>query len=648
MVSVWTIKASITYLSMAMLNIQNKVMCLVLRRLQISITRLPGYGLICLWLWKKYPTLFIGYGLNDTGVIEAITSEQTFQNAQKAKWIVLYEPTADDITYFEGIGFNVIIAETKEFLNEIASLDDWQEEKTQIDHGLNAVFAANMIPQDSRNSILRPIEEFYRGMPPKWTDIMRNVIYKTSHYKVIEDSIHNKKKNTIVIGSPISGKKTVVMQVAYSIHFDGIKLLFSDLNEGKADYIAKLIGNKKALIVIENFTDDITAFKRLKELPNIQLVGMDRSHNFGYVSHLIDKDEFDIINVTPLKDFDIQGIIDTIPEGIRKEEVKIRKDGYTSDTGESFFEFIIKHIKGESVKQRYREFIKQLEREDEDLAEFLVLCAYMHSAHVPLSMEVVYSYFEEYDYGEVLEMCNALSDFLKEDDADELALNSIDGYCPRSSIVSSAILSYSSSAILSKVLNTLLDNVSYIKICNYKTFRKWGYDKVLCTKAFPNWIDGKKFYEKAFLYDNRNPYVLQQGALYLSEKQRYQEAFDWIDKAKIMTNDRQFSIRNSHAIILFDANYYVKTPDAMEQLDRSMDILHKCFTDDMRKTFHAKTYADQAIRYYKKYNNDKAANYLNQALIWLEEEIASSPWAYDLKKYITKVNEALKTKDLTT
>lgn len=34
---------------------------------------------------EKYPTIFIGYGLNDTGVIEAITSEQTFKNAQKAK-----------------------------------------------------------------------------------------------------------------------------------------------------------------------------------------------------------------------------------------------------------------------------------------------------------------------------------------------------------------------------------------------------------------------------------------------------------------------------------------------------------------------------------------------------------------------------------
>lgn len=139
---------------------------------------------------EKYPTIFIGYGLNDTGVIEAITSEQTFKNAQKAKWIVLYKPSKDDILYFEGIGFNVIIAETKDFLDEIKSLDNWENNKKGVDQNIEKFFASNVVPRDSRGLIQRPIEEFYRGMSPKWTDILRNVIYRTSHYKVIEDSIY--------------------------------------------------------------------------------------------------------------------------------------------------------------------------------------------------------------------------------------------------------------------------------------------------------------------------------------------------------------------------------------------------------------------------------------------------------------------------
>lgn len=155
---------------------------------------------------------------------------------------------------------------------------------------------------------------------------MRNVIYKTSHYKNIEDSIFNKKKGTIIIGSPISGKTTLAMQVGYFIHYNGIKLFLTDLNQGKANYLSKIIGNQNALLIVENFTDDIQAFQELKSLPNVSLVGVDRSHNFGYVSHLINKDNFDIINVTPLTEFDIQGIIDTIPDGIRKSEAEIKKE----------------------------------------------------------------------------------------------------------------------------------------------------------------------------------------------------------------------------------------------------------------------------------------------------------------------------------
>ena len=379
----------------------------------------------------------------------------------------------------------------------------------------------------------------------------------------------------------------------------------------------------------------------LKALPNVNLVGVDRSHNFGYVSHLIDKNRFDIINVTPLTEFDIQGIIDTIPDGIRKSEAEVRKSN-PRDMDESIFEFVIRHIKGESVKNRYKNFIKNLENDDIGLVEFLVLCAYMHAARVPLSMEVAYSYFDNFPYSDVIGMRNKLADFLKEDDAEELAQNNIDGYRPRSSITSEAILSYVSPELLAKVLNTLIDKVPYIRICNFKTFRKWAFDKRLISKAFPKWEDGKLFYEKAFLFDNRNPYVLQQGALYLSSKQKYQEAFDWIDKAKILTNDRQFSIRNSHAIIMFDANYNIYTDDAEEQLDRSMEILHKCFNDDMRKTFHAKTYADQSLRYYKKYNNPKSIEYLRQSLVWLEQERNANTWAFDLKSYINKVRDALR------
>lgn len=239
-------------------------------------------------------------------------------------------------------------------------------------------------------------------------------------------------------------------------------------------------------------------------------------------------------------------------------------------------------------------------------------------------------------------MRKQLSDMLKEDDAEELAQNNIDGYRPRSSVSTKAIINYASHTLLAKVMNNLLDRVSYLKICNFNTFKKWAFDKMIVSKAFPNWKEGMLFYERAFMYDSCNPYVLQQGALYLSSKNKYGYAFDWIDRANTMTDNKQFSIRNSHAIILFEANINVNTIDAITQLDKSMEILMKCVNNDRRRTFHAKTYADQALRYYTKFNNDRAVEYLNNAKTWISEEIKDKDWAFDLRRILEKLNQALR------
>lgn len=588
---------------------------------------------------ERYPTLFIGYNLNDTGVINSILAQHTFSNSRKDMWIVLYKPSDEEAEYFKEIGFNIIISDTEEFLKEIPNLSDWSDIKKRKNNPLETLLAKNVIPKDDRGLTQRPIEKFYCGMAPEWSDILRNVIPKVSFYKDIENSIHSRDKHTIIIGAPITGKTTLAMQVGYYINFEGTKLMFNYMNMERAEYIAKLIGQSKVLVIVENFTDEVDAFLFLKNLPNVKVLGIDRGHNFSIVNHKISTHDFDIINVTELKDADIQTIINAIPESIRRSETEIRKNKF--DANDSIFEFVIRHVKGETIRERYRGFIKKLETDNRDLAEFLVLCAYMNRARVPLSMEVAYSYFSDKSYQEVINMREQLADFLQEDDSEYLAEREIDGYRPRSSIISDAILKYAKSETLADVMWNVIDNVYYINICNYRTFHKWAFDKEIMMRAFPNWNEGKEFLEQAYLYDNENPYVLQQGALYLSAKHRYTEAFNWIDRAKIMTNDRFFSIRNSHAIILFDANYDLDTDDAENMLDQSMDILHKCYDNDNRRTFHAKTYASQSLRYFQKYHNGKAIMYLEQARAWLSDEKMTNSWDSELRFLHKKINSIL-------
>lgn len=593
---------------------------------------------------EKYPTLFWGYSFEDSSVIQALTSQRTFSNAQKEKWIILYDPKDDEIEFYQTIGFSIIIGETKNILSALSEIIP--QEKllpNKVQPQLTRLLSNNMVPKDTRNLLLRPINEYFRGQAPNWGDILSNNIYKTSYYKKIQNSLYSTDKHTLIVGVPVSGKSTLAMQVVFGIQFDGLKLVFSELTENRADYIYKLIGKQHALILVENFTDEVNAFLKLSELPNVKMLGVDRSHNYETVNHLFDDTLFEIINVTELSDDDIQGVYNSLPVDIKSYSVKKERKELDKYKQDSIYEFVIRNIKGQNIKHRYKEVIEQLEHSSHDLAEFLVLCAYMHSSRVPLSIEVAYSYFsDKYSYSEVYDMREQLGDLLKDYHSDELIDNmDMDYYYPRSQYVAESIIESASKSILQEVMNNVIDYVPTIQICNFNTFQKYAFDKNLVFKAFTEWNRGKEFYEKAFIYNYNNPYVLQQGALYLSAKKKYKEAFIWIDKAITMTNNKYFSIRNSHAVIMFDANYDVRNIDAENQLDKSMEILHKCFRDDKRKTFHAITYTDQAIKYFIRVNNDKSLEYLKQALEWLQSEYSIKQWNYELLNRIKRIKNIL-------
>ncbi|WP_291091010.1 tetratricopeptide repeat protein, partial [Empedobacter sp. UBA7494] len=216
-----------------------------------------------------------------------------------------------------------------------------------------------------------------------------------------------------------------------------------------------------------------------------------------------------------------------------------------------------------------------------------------------------------------------------------------DYYYPRSYFIAETIIDVVSSEVLKSVMNKTLNNVPNTRIPHYNVFRKYAYDKILVAKAFPNWKEGMEFYEKVYDMDFNNPYVLQQGALYLAYKKKYTTAFEWIDKAITQTNNKYFSIRNSHAIILFDANINSseETSSIRVQLDNSMDILEKCFKDDKRKVFHAIRYAEQAKEYINRFYDDKAFTYIETAKKWLKEELKNRPWDKGLSSIIQSLDQ---------
>ena len=64
---------------------------------------------------EECPTIFWGYSLNDSGVIQTLFSNPTRESFHKTKWIILREKNDAEIKYFEALGFNVIISDTTSF-----------------------------------------------------------------------------------------------------------------------------------------------------------------------------------------------------------------------------------------------------------------------------------------------------------------------------------------------------------------------------------------------------------------------------------------------------------------------------------------------------------------------------------------------------
>ena len=591
------------------------------------------------------PTVFLGYGYNDSSVIQALTSHQTFQNARKEMWMLLRNEDVQYREYFELSGFSIIEGDIKEFLTYIKEFTQKDIEHKHVDKERLDLLQPDIVPHSIQDvNVQRPIKDFYLGSSPEWCDIINNQIYKTHYFNIINNLVYDKLKHVIIIGAPVCGKSTLLMQVAFLINHHGQKLFFKSISKERAEFLTKIIGDENVIVFIDNVADNIDALHVFENAPTIKIVAAERSHNFSIISHLVDDEKYNVINVTQLTNQDLQGIYNALPSTIRGEYLKIENELslYGKD---SIFEFVIRNVDYPNIRDRYKEAIRKLEMEDEVLAEFIILCAYMHNCHVPLSFETAYDYFlglyEDVDYKDIFELKKDADDIIKDylpiDNGKKYA--DMDYYYPRSRYAAEVIINTCSSNILCSVLTNLVNNVGSYRICDYSIFRKYAFDKSIVLKAFPNWVDGKEFYEKAFVYDRNNPYVLQQGALYLAQKQQFDYAFEWIDRALNMTDDKYFSIRNTHAIILFNANIYRKDLNARAELDTSMRILEKCMKADKRKRFHAITFGKQAIQYFERYQDEVSISYMQQAKEWLSSEINHSAWDIEVKQVLETVSQ---------
>ncbi|MBP8809369.1 MAG: SIR2 family protein [Kofleriaceae bacterium] len=585
---------------------------------------------------QQTPTLFWGYGLADAGVLQSLSPDIIKGRELKDKWIVLRKEDSATEQYFRALRFNIIVADTSEMLDYLANLPSRARSDGLIE-STSVLFPEEAVPAIGTGPV-RPLLDFYLGDAPTWADIYSGRIHRTKHFSAIVDRIHGR-RNTVVIGIPACGKTTLLMQCAAAVPFDGHKLVTRTCTEEKARHLCMRLGGARALIFVDDFAESIGAVAYLMSQQNVTLVAFEREHNYEIVSHKLERSQYELLDVTDLSDVDIQEVFSRIAPEIRRHRYKHVET--QAGVQISLFEVIEANISRPTLKRRFRELLDRL-GDDSNVRDLLVMIAYVHVCRTPVSFDMAHAFLRERvtDYSDIYSLVENLGRLVSSYSG-SLIDGDQDHYVPRSAVVSEAILEEVSGPVFRDVLVRFHSHISPFRVCRFDVFKRRAFDADFVGKAFPNWSEGKDFYDELYSRDP-SPYLRQQGALYLSHKKRFHEAFSWIDQALLQSGGKIPSIRHTHAIILFNANIGLAAQeDVRLLLDQSMSILTSCYHYDRRKSYHALTFADQALKYWGAYGDDVAVTYLVTALRWLEDEQRRSPWHRKVRALALRVGDTL-------
>ncbi len=331
---------------------------------------------------KTTPTLYWGYRLADSGVLQAISKENTAEG-KKNSWIVLRSEDKEDIEYFESLGFQIIIAETKELLQYFG------EASTSLDseiltHGESLVdrFKEFLPPMVGDKIPVRRISEFYYGSEPTWFDIFFGNLHKTSHYYAAENEVSGG-RNVILVGAAVTGKSTLLKQLTQEFS-SVIKCLYIDeITVEKATLLRDDIDfdRNKVIIFIDNGADAWEAISILNQSKLVQIVVAERDYIFDSIAHRFPQHEFVIMEVSGLERKDIQSIEEKISGAVDQRRFnRHRHDELIKhDLDPTFFEVMRSNTISHILTDRFITAINDLKLESPEKHDLLSLYVSFHS-----------------------------------------------------------------------------------------------------------------------------------------------------------------------------------------------------------------------------------------------------------------------------
>ena len=557
----------------------------------------------------RKPTIFWGYGFRDGSVSAVI--DRVLEKGKQDIWIQLM-PDSDDIEFFKDLGCNVIIGDTESLLKEIViELSNTEAEKTS--HKPSDFWKKYSIPSINQVESL-PIKDFYEQGRTHWYYVLTDKAYLTQNVNaIIETSLTN--KNVIVVGIPLGGKTTTLMQVACKIKKP--TFFVENLNEEEAKLICKnaIRNNDEYLLLIDNCSEDMNAYRVLAECKNIKTIATSDDFMYESSKHILEKVPFKKIDMLDIDRNEAQRIFSSIPTDLRNKKFKYKskdEDKY------SILELLSLNVKNVLSQDKIEGSLTKVQTQNKEAFELILLTAYLVYNKSALTTDVLIRYFGTTDVKLIKQKIDIAQSYLSEINVtiDQEIYNQ-DYFSLRSTLFTKYAHIIAVSKVKNdygKVIKKFVQEMDPCLIFKNHVFRRSAYDANLFFDIFDE--NGDEIYDEVYK-NTPNAYTLQQWALYKAKTKRFSEAFSDIDIALHM-QPNNFSIKNARAIILFEANKDKKTMAAKKSLEESMNILSECYQSDKRKVYHAQKYAEFALSYLNIYDDNR---YIEQAFVWLTELI---------------------------
>lgn len=556
------------------------------------------------------PTLFWGYGFHDGSVSGVI--DRVLESGEQEIWIQLL-PEDENIQFFRDLGCHVIIGDTESLLQEIA-LGMQKKDGLKLLPKEDEFWKKYAMPEMSQVESL-PVRDFYEQGKTNWYYALTKKAYLTKNVETII-TLAQSHKNIIVVGIPLSGKTMTLMQVACKI---GKPTFFMDnLNEAEARLVCNnaIQAQREYIVLVDNCSEDMCAYKILAECENIRTIATSEVFMYESSKYLLEKVAFKKLDICEIDYDEAKRFVSHIPSSLRGRTFQYEQNKRGKY---AILELIHANVKKVISKNKVLEALKKVKAQNTETFEIILLTTYLVYHKSSLTIDILMDYFSTAEPDLIKHKIKVTQSYLAKMNATLTQDANDENYYALSSSIFSR---YNHEVALSnfkddygRVIKKFVYKVPSCYIYRNNVFRKMAYNAELFFDIFSD--DGDSVYEK--IYRDRSTIdVFQQWALYKVKTRRFFEALAVIDRA-IYKYPHNFALKNTRAMILFEGNKDKGTPEAKGYLEEAMAILEVCYQNDKQKVYHAQKYAEFALLFEERYDDN---TYIEQAFLWLNNLIA--------------------------